>query len=267
MADASAGPTGPFGAGRRSLVGIATVTLTAALTAAVGGCGAEPARSDAGPDAPSTQPAAEAAPGSSPAPAQGPEQEPSDADGDPEAPVVDGDPGASGLAVPDGAEVATHSARLDDLPERRGPAPVHLRVSVLGVDAPVSAVGVAEDGSGELDVPPDADSVAWYRSGPSPGRPGSAVLAGHVDYDGAEGVFFRLGDLDPGAEVTVGYDDGSEARFTVVERRQYTKAELPTEEVFAADGAPRLTLITCGGSFDPAAGSYRDNIVVEAVPV
>lgn len=175
-------------------------------------------------------------------------------------------PGPSGLPVPTDAEVGTHPARLDDLSGRRGPAPVHLRVADLGVDAPVTAVGVANDGSGELDVPADADAVAWYQAGPSPGRSGSAVLAGHVDYNGAEGVFFRLGELGPGAEVTVGYDDGSEARFTVVDRKQYTKADLPTGDVFAADGPPRLTLVTCGGSFDSSARSYRDNIVVQAVP-
>lgn len=175
-------------------------------------------------------------------------------------------PGPSGLPVPADDALGTHSARLDDLPGRRGPAPVHLRVADLGVDAPVTAVGVADDGSGELAVPADATTVAWYQAGPSPGRSGSAVLAGHVDYDGAEGVFFRLGGLEPGAEVIVGYDDRSEARFTVVDRRQYTKADLPTEEVFATDGAPRLTLVTCGGSFDPSVRSYRDNIVVQAVP-
>jgi hypothetical protein len=37
-------------------------------------------------------------------------------------------------------------------------------------------------------------------------------------------------------------------------------------QLFSGTGAPRLTLITCGGSFDAARRSYRENVVVTAVP-
>jgi len=40
---------------------------------------------------------------------------------------------------------------------------------------------------------------------------------------------------------------------------------LPTD-LFAFDGAPRLVLITCGGEFDPDAGSYDENVVVIGEP-
>ncbi len=40
----------------------------------------------------------------------------------------------------------------------------------------------------------------------------------------------------------------------------------PLDELFRRDGAPRLTLITCGGPFLPESGSYRDNVVVVAEP-
>jgi hypothetical protein len=53
----------------------------------------------------------------------------------------------------------------------------------------------------------------------------------------------------------------------VVGRTVYDKTEIPLERYFARDGAVRLTLITCGGEFDAQAGSYRDNVVVTAVPV
>lgn len=169
-----------------------------------------------------------------------------------------------GIPVPD---VVTHPAGLGDLHKVRDPAPVALRIGALGVDAPVGGVGIATDGTGELDVPARADAVVWYQFGPSPGAPGSAVLAGHVDYNGARGVFFRLTELNPGTPITVGYDDGSRRQFTVTTRRQFAKPELPAGEIFTRDGPAHLTLVTCGGSFDRAAGSYRDNVVVQAVPV
>ena len=37
-------------------------------------------------------------------------------------------------------------------------------------------------------------------------------------------------------------------------------------EVLRARGVPRLVLITCGGPFDQVRRSYRDNLVVYAVP-
>jgi len=36
--------------------------------------------------------------------------------------------------------------------------------------------------------------------------------------------------------------------------------------LFATTGPPRLALVTCGGSFDPATGHYRDNVIVWAKP-
>jgi hypothetical protein len=97
-------------------------------------------------------------------------------------------------------------------------------------------------------------------------EPGSAVIAGHVDYNGRPGVFFALDRLDPGAIVDVVHQDGSTHSWRVVARRQYVKSELPTDLLFARTGAPTLTLVTCGGLFDASRRSYRDNVVVFAVP-
>jgi hypothetical protein len=44
------------------------------------------------------------------------------------------------------------------------------------------------------------------------------------------------------------------------------KAELPLDQIFARDGAPRLTLVTCGGAFNRATSGYTDNVVVTAEP-
>ncbi len=55
-------------------------------------------------------------------------------------------------------------------------------------------------------------------------------------------------------------------RYEVVGRRQYLKTRVPLGALFARTGAPRLTLITCGGSFDRATRSYLANVVVTAVP-
>lgn len=44
------------------------------------------------------------------------------------------------------------------------------------------------------------------------------------------------------------------------------KSEGLDADLFRADGPVRLVLITCGGTFEAAAGRYADNVVVVAHP-
>ena len=162
--------------------------------------------------------------------------------------------------------MANEHSSLTDLPVTTGPHPVRLVITELGVDAPVQPHGV--DSEGRMDVPDNIEEVGWYRFGPSPGEPGSAVLAAHVDLAGpGRGLFYDLGDLEPGDEVQVGYDDGTSARFLVTARAIYEKTELPLDVIFSRAGSPVLTLVTCGGEFSRSARSYDSNVVVFAVPV
>jgi sortase (surface protein transpeptidase) len=160
--------------------------------------------------------------------------------------------------------VRHHSARLEDVEPTEKPHPTRLRIDALGIDAPVIALGVAANG--EMDVPTDADTVAWYEYGPAPGQRGSAVLAAHVDYNGERGVFFTLDDLEAGESITVEFADGPPRTFTVTDGASIAKTALPVERLFRRDGRTTLTLITCGGEFDAATRSYRENVVVRARP-
>ena len=163
--------------------------------------------------------------------------------------------------------VFTHrSARLEDQVPPVVVRPVRLRIPTLEVDAPVGGVGI-ESVSYQLDVPPDEKLVSWYQDGPSPGGTGSALLAGHVDYDGRAGVFYRLRWLELGERFEVGYEDGSSRTFEVVGQRQFEKQQLPTSQLFSEDGDPTVVLITCGGEFNEGRHSYSDNLVVYGAPV
>jgi hypothetical protein len=50
----------------------------------------------------------------------------------------------------------------------------------------------------------------------------------------------------------------------VTRTEQYPKSRFPSQEVYGDTDGAELRLITCGGSFDQAARSYRDNLVVYA---
>jgi hypothetical protein len=153
------------------------------------------------------------------------------------------------------------SARYDPEAHESIPEPVSLWIEALGINgAPVVAVGVADDG--ELDVPP-SQSVGWYRFGAPPGTEGSAVLAAHVAYNGKDGLFRHLGDLEPGEVVVVEWADGQRVRFAITSVERFPKSVLP-DRVWTRTGAPTLALVTCGGRFDKKRRSFDDNVVAFA---
>ena len=170
-------------------------------------------------------------------------------------------------AAPAAAPSATSSAATEAAPADEI-APARLKVPALKLDATVAAVGVNTE-TDEFDVPPSVDRVGWYQYGPGlTAKAGSIVVAGHVDSaDQGKGAFFKLSSLEPGDTMTLAGPDGEDREFEVVARERYSKAKIPLDKYFARDGAPRLTLITCGGPFDTKTRHYRDNIVVTAEPV
>jgi hypothetical protein len=58
--------------------------------------------------------------------------------------------------------------------------------------------------------------------------------------------------------------DGTLAVFRVTAEHMYPKPDFPTEQVYGPVPDAELRLITCGGVFDSATGSYLSNVVVFA---
>jgi LPXTG-site transpeptidase (sortase) family protein len=165
------------------------------------------------------------------------------------------------------SRVTTLDSALYEPADHQDDEPIPTSISIGSIDvaaAPVVGVGVGANGDMEI---PGANRVGWYRFNARPGAQGSAVLAAHISFDGTPGVFRHLDAVAVGDTVMVGFDDGSEAAFEIVETVQYEKAALPLDRIFAKDGDPVLTLITCGGDFNRSLRSYEDNVVTYAVPI
>ena len=174
-------------------------------------------------------------------------------------------PAPSPSPAPDAAPRVVARPAVPTAPEQ-GATPVRLAVPARGVDTVVDPTGVGRDG--QMALPDDVDRIGWYRFGPAPGDAGSAVLAGHVDdVEQGLGALAPLRDAAVGDDVVVTDATGTETRWRVVSRELLQKQALPLGRLFAREGPPRLTLITCGGPFLPELGSYRDNVVVVAEPV
>lgn len=173
--------------------------------------------------------------------------------------------GAGSLAAP-----APSVAESTSLPPSVAPAPmalakstpVRVLIPAIGVDSELMDLGLQADGT--LQVPAEGFPAGWFTGGPTPGELGPAVLAGHVDWGGSPGVFYRLRELAPGEDISIARQDGSTAVFRVAQVEQFAKDAFPTGAVYGNLAHPGLRLITCGGAFDHRARSYVDDVVVFA---
>ncbi len=176
------------------------------------------------------------------------------------APSVPAKPSASGFGSSNSAPTSSPTLVLP------ASVPVSVRIPSIGVESSLLQLGLNPDRT--IQVPPllEKDSHAgWYKYSSTPGQLGPAVILGHVDsakYGPA--VFFKLGALQPGAAVEVTRTDGAVAVFTVDRVVSYPKTKFPTDAVYGMTDDAGLRLITCGGTFDPTAGSYESSIVAYA---
>ncbi len=143
--------------------------------------------------------------------------------------------------------------------------PVRLRIPAVRIDTPLQRLGRAADST--VEVPRDFGVAGWFADGPRPGQNGPAVILGHVDSRTGPGVFYPLAGLAAGTEVLVDRADGSTVAFRVSGVVTVPKSGFPTDQVYGPTLQSSLRLVTCGGPFDRAAGSYRDNVIVSADPV
>lgn len=170
---------------------------------------------------------------------------------------------ASGPSTSPGTPTAIPTpARAPGPQDRR---PTGLSIPVIGVATSLIGLGLNTDET--VEVPTDPDEAGWYRLGPEPGSPGSAVILGHVDSTQGPAVFSRLHTLAPGAQIEVGHADGSTSLFEVRTITTYANEDFPAADVYRNRGAPTLTLVTCGGDYDKAQGGYQSNVVVTAAYV
>ncbi|KJK34001.1 peptidase C60, partial [Lentzea aerocolonigenes] len=142
--------------------------------------------------------------------------------------------------------------------------PTEVRIPKIGATSSLVPLGLNADETVEVPPVEQPMQAGWYKLARTPGEAGPAILLGHVDGNKQPGIFFRLKELAEGDQVEVSRKDGTTATFRVRKTEQIAKDSFPTEAVYGETDEPELRLITCGGSFDQAAHSYRDNIIVYA---
>lgn len=141
--------------------------------------------------------------------------------------------------------------------------PNRLIIQSLGINANVQETGITRNGN--MGIPTNFTDVAWYKYGPAPGQPGSAVLDGHVDNGlSLPGVFKRLDAIKTGDDIYVRDNSGLEKHFVVSDVQYFDYMQVPSETIFAKSGDPKLVLITCTGNWVKGARTYDKRLVVTA---
>ncbi|WP_018351325.1 class F sortase [Longispora albida] len=176
--------------------------------------------------------------------------------------------GLGSWAAPAPASPAASSAVRPAAPVFRVPpikraTPTRVRIPSIGVNAKLIQVGLDK---GDVALPPlEKPSLAgWYKPGPAPGELGPSILVGHVSGKKGPAVFYKLGEVKPGATIEVTRADKLTALFRVDGVERFPKAKFPTARVFGEYTGPHLRLITCGGAYVGGALGYADNVVVFA---
>lgn len=146
--------------------------------------------------------------------------------------------------------------------------PTHITIPAIEVDSVLMQLGQNPDGSVETPSLDEASPAGWYTGSPTPGALGPSAILGHVD-SRVEGrtVFYRLGEMRPGDEISVTRADGTVAVFKVDGVEEYPKDNFPQFRVYGNIEHAGLRLITCGGEFNRTSRTYPNNVVVFATLV
>ena len=143
-----------------------------------------------------------------------------------------------------------------------------LVIPSLGINATVT--GATVPSTGAMPDPVGYFNAVWYDFGNFPGLggylDGNIVLAAHVDcaacHNGGSGLalFYYIGSLAPGAQAQYYSHTGEVATYVVRSVNIYSPGTDWSSIV--ASGTADMTLITCGGTWDPVAHEYSTRTAV-----
>jgi sortase A len=162
------------------------------------------------------------------------------------------------------ARPADADDRVQSLPEQVGYA-VRLAIPAISLDTPVKQAGVVQDSHGSW-VWQTLPFVAVHYGDLTSmiGARGNAVIAGHVVTLNEGNVFRSLCRVQPDDRIEVWDDAGREHDYHAVDIEVVSPSDT---EIMNQTPDETLTLITCGGTFDPIKQEFAGRLIVSAKPL
>jgi len=164
---------------------------------------------------------------------------------------------APSAAKPSSAAVAGYTVSPNE--------PRYIDIPALGIHARVLSEGVSS--KNQLQVPWNIYDTGWYNASAQPGQTGAMLIDGHSGINGLHGVFYKLGSLTAGSQITVTRGDGQKFTYTAVKVQtvNVNDVDMQSMVVSAAAGKPGLNLITCTGDQIPGTDELNERVQVYAV--
>lgn len=176
-------------------------------------------------------------------------------------------PGPVLVNVTTGVAPAAAEVAEAEIPE--GVAPVLFQIPDYGVEAPIESGAITD---GVMTDPSGPWVIKWYTDLGRLGQGTNVVVSGHVDYyTVGAAVLWTVKEpgLAPGQLISMTGEDGTVFQYAVEWSQLFNVATELTPEVIQNDivnhtGYEALTIVTCGGEFDPVTSSYYSRIIVRA---
>lgn len=140
--------------------------------------------------------------------------------------------------------------------------PKSIKLGEISNEIVVQNIGLLE--GGQLEAPSIWSNAGWYVRSSKPGERGNVIIDGHYDSNtGAPAAFWALKNLK--VDDTVILTDALDRIFSykVVEIAYVDIMDPDRVSVLAGTGDATITLITCGGVWDPIQNTYNKRLVVK----
>lgn len=141
--------------------------------------------------------------------------------------------------------------------------PKNVTIETLGLNVPVTVVGVAKDGS--METPKNWNEAGWYWKSAHPGEKGNLIINGHYDDSSARpAAFWQLKNVVVGDKVSV-TDKYNKTFVYQISDVFFVSIQDPQrlDVLQSDDSKSTITLITCGGVWLPGMSTYDKRLVVK----
>jgi LPXTG-site transpeptidase (sortase) family protein len=169
--------------------------------------------------------------------------------------------------------VITHST---DTPDETPPtaacadyqvAPTHpQRIDLPSIGAGGCIEQVSIDQHGQIAVPTNIYTAAWFVNSALPGQPGLSIIDGHISgrYN-TDGIFEHLDQLKANDTFTITLGNGTPLNYRVL-KQQSVPLDKAVEELQTRDQSvtSQLNIITCDGQYNKKTKLYDHRIIVSA---
>lgn len=163
------------------------------------------------------------------------------------------------LAIED--SVPAESA-FGDLKEKIYYAPVEITINQ---DPVITVEEIGLDTNGQLQVPSTWELAGWYKNSAKAGEKGNVIIDGHYNTNqDTPAAFWGLKNVNVNDKVTLQDELRRDFSYKVVDSFYVDISDPQRTKVFEETGDYELTLVTCGGVWNPSAGTYNKRLVIKA---